>query len=128
MKRIFGRWQDVDGIRTDFGDYDQPSPVPADLDVVFAAYGGGSYDGQAVVVFRQGGKLWEVHGSHCSCMGLEHQWKPEEATVESLAKTVTEEVVGKYSEYETDAKMAWPLILAELQGLPARASDSREDT
>lgn len=115
MKRIFGRWQDVDAIRTDFGDYDQPSPVPADLDVVFAAYGGGSYDGTAVVVFRQGGKLWEVHGSHCSCMGLEHQWKPEEATVESLAKTVTEEVVGKYSDYETDAKMAWPLILAELK-------------
>lgn len=125
MKRIYGRWESLDGLREDFGEYSYvsaktESPVPDDLDVVFAAYGGGSYNGSAVVVFRRDGKLWEVHGSHCSCMGLEHQWKPEEATVESLRKTVTEKVCGKWSDYDLDARMAWPVILQELESTGPR--------
>lgn len=29
-------------------------------------------------------KLYEVHGSHCSCCRFEGQWKPEETTLEYL--------------------------------------------
>ena len=30
------------------------------------------------------GKLFETHGSHCSCYGFEGQFEPEETTVEYL--------------------------------------------
>jgi hypothetical protein len=30
------------------------------------------------------GKLYEVHGSHCSCYGFEGQFSPEETTLEYL--------------------------------------------
>lgn len=39
---------------------------------------------QLWVVFRKEDKLYEVHGSHCSCYGLEGQWSPEETSFEAL--------------------------------------------
>ena len=33
---------------------------------------------------RETGKLFETHGSHCSCYGFEGQFEPEETTVEYL--------------------------------------------
>lgn len=29
-------------------------------------------------------QLYEVHGSHCSCFGLEDQWKPEPVTLHNV--------------------------------------------
>jgi len=46
----------------------------------FAAYSTPAYEGYALVVFERDGLLWEVNGSHCSCMGLEGQWQPEETS------------------------------------------------
>lgn len=59
----------------------------ADLDgveILLAAYEYGSYDGQAVVIFKKDNQLWSVYGSHCSCYGLEGQWEPEEASISQL--------------------------------------------
>ena len=53
-------------------------------DVLFASYQQGGYEGDALVLFKQDGKLYRVSGSHCSCYGLEGQWEPEETTVEAL--------------------------------------------
>lgn len=36
------------------------------------------------------GKLYEVHGSHCSCYGFEGQFQLEETTVEALKFRVNE--------------------------------------
>ena len=33
---------------------------------------------------KETGKLFETHGSHCSCYGFEGQFEPEETTVEYL--------------------------------------------
>ena len=33
---------------------------------------------------KEDGKLYETHGSHCSCYGFEGQFEPEETTVEYL--------------------------------------------
>jgi hypothetical protein len=52
--------------------------------IVFASYGGGNYEGSAIVLFTKEGKIHEVHGSHCSCNGLEGQWDEEETTWEAL--------------------------------------------
>lgn len=53
-------------------------------EVLFAFYGGGSYEGQSLVIYKKDGKYFEVNGSHCSCYGLEDQWSPEETTLESI--------------------------------------------
>lgn len=52
--------------------------------ILFADYSYEDYSGSAFVLFKQGRKLYEVHGSHCSCYGLEDQWSPEEVTVKEL--------------------------------------------
>jgi hypothetical protein len=53
-------------------------------EVLLAAYGAENYEGYAVVIFERNGKLYEAHGSHCSCQGLEGQWNPEETSLEAL--------------------------------------------
>lgn len=53
-------------------------------DILVASYTYEDYSGGAYVLFRKDGKLFEVHGSHCSCHGLEAesytggptQWQP----------------------------------------------------
>jgi hypothetical protein len=57
-----------------------------DIAILFASYGYESYDGDAIVIFRKDGKLYEVHGSHCSCNGLEEQWFPQETTYEAVVE------------------------------------------
>lgn len=61
--------------------------------VLFAAYDG-DYDGQALVVFRLDGKLYEVNGSHCSCYGLEDQWDPELTSHEALWHRIEHGTLG----------------------------------
>ena len=52
--------------------------------VLLAAYSYECYEGSAFVLFIRDDKLYEVHGSHCSCYGLEETWEPEETTFEAL--------------------------------------------
>ena len=55
-----------------------------DIHILFAEYNNEDYSGNATVIFEQKGKLYEVHGSHCSCYGLEGQWDPEQSTYEDI--------------------------------------------
>ena len=71
--------------RTYRKDFAPPEGFPADDDILFASYGGDAYDGDAVVIYERDGTLYEVHGSHCSCYGLEDQWEPEATTWAALA-------------------------------------------
>lgn len=63
--------------------------------ILFASYGQDNYSGDAFVLFEQDGKLYEVHGGHCSCYGLEGQWTPEETALESLKLRLNEGQLGK---------------------------------
>jgi hypothetical protein len=54
------------------------------INILFASYGYGSYEGEAFVLLEKEGKLFEVNAGHCSCYGLEGQFKPEETTLEAL--------------------------------------------
>lgn len=58
---------------------------PTDQQFLVARYDQEYYEGQAFVLFRKDGKLYEVHGSHCSCNGLEDCWEPEETNWKTLA-------------------------------------------
>ncbi|ASZ76375.1 hypothetical protein [Proteus phage PM2] len=55
-----------------------PPDVLADKEIVLAYYDCEDYCGCAIVIYVDTlGQFWEVHGSHCSCYGLEGQWEPE---------------------------------------------------
>ncbi len=58
---------------------------PTDSEVIIAGYEYENYEGSAFVLYEKNGKLYEANGGHCSCYGLEGQWKPEETTWEALA-------------------------------------------
>lgn len=61
------------------------SPEQLDgVEILYAYYSYWDYSGDTHVIFRKDGKLYEVNGGHCSCYGLEDQWKPEETTVKAL--------------------------------------------
>lgn len=64
--------------------YEAPAAALKDATVLFAWYEYENYEGASLVVFQKDGKLWEVNGGHCSCYGLEGQWKPEETSIEAL--------------------------------------------
>lgn len=42
------------------------------------------YDGEAFVLLRKNGTLYEVNAGHCSCYGLEGQWEIEATTISAL--------------------------------------------
>ena len=67
------------------------------IDVLFASYEYEDYQGDAFVLFRKDGKLYEVNGGHCSCYGLEGQWEPEETTIEALEHRLKEGNLGSSS-------------------------------
>ena len=74
--------------RKDSSAYGVPDPdILKDLEnaeVLFASYSNVSYEGEAIIIYSKNGVLYEVHGSHCSCNGLEGQWSPEETTYEAI--------------------------------------------
>jgi len=57
-----------------------------DVKILYASYNYEDYSGSTFVLFKRNGKLYEVHGSHCSCYGLEGQWDPEETFVKAFDK------------------------------------------
>ena len=79
--KYFGSWSCKEDVARDFHVL-----VECVGDVLFAWYGLGDYEGSAFVLFELNGKLYEVHGSHCSCYGLEECWNPEESDVEALTR------------------------------------------
>ena len=56
----------------------------AEVELLYAGYDCYRYEGQAFVLFRERGKLYEVNASHCSCYGLEDGWRPEETTLKDM--------------------------------------------
>ncbi|ALA47928.1 putative integrase [Brevibacillus phage Sundance] len=65
-----------------------------DVEILLASYTYDSCEGDAFVLFRKDGKLYEVNGSHCSCFGLEGQWKPDETNIEVLEHRLTQGALG----------------------------------
>jgi len=125
-QKIFGRWSSYNDMIGDFHDYpgrdDRDRPPldrqPTEEELLFASYGGGSYEGDAFVLFRKDGKLFEVNGSHCSCYGLEGQWGPEETSIEALASKGKKESISSYyflSEHDGDSYVAYWNLIESLQ-------------
>lgn len=62
-----------------WGSSDNEFPLPKHLKILYADYTYEDYSGDAYVLgYNFDKQQWfEVHGSHCSCYGLEDQWDEE---------------------------------------------------
>ncbi len=112
MSRVyFGNWSDRAEM---FKEFEQE---PLDVEILFASYDTYSYEGSALVVFRNNGVLFSVHGGHCSCYGLEGQWNPETFHI-----ATTEHILEKgdlweleLSNADPETKVAFKNLLKELK-------------
>lgn len=67
---------------------DKAIPKWDGINILFASYGYENYSGNAWILFEESGELFEVHGSHCSCYGLEGQWDADKVVLEELYNRV----------------------------------------
>lgn len=74
----------VKQVAEDWGLDDEKAEALAGAQIIFHDYWSGGYDGEAMTIYLLGGRLYECHGAHCSCYGLEGQWEPEETSIEAL--------------------------------------------
>ena len=58
--------------------------APVNEELIYSNYRMDGYEGSALILYERDEVLWEVHGDHCSCYGLEGQWDPEETSYEIL--------------------------------------------
>ena len=93
-------WKSKQDMVRDFTGTYYNDKIPMDqfehVDVLLASYSYRYYSGDAFVLFRDNrdGLLYEVHGSHCSCYGLEGQWRPELCDLESLRHRLKQGTLG----------------------------------
>lgn len=78
MAVYYDEWKSRDDVVTSYGD-----KVPPEDAIVYAGYTYEDYNGNAIVVWRDGDKWLENNDGHCSCYGLE-DWRPEETSREAL--------------------------------------------
>ncbi len=128
---FFGSWRDYKDFRDDWfpSHWDEihlpPEDFPPPEAILFASYGGQSYEGDAYVLFRKDAKYFEVHGSHCSCTGLEDQWDPAKVSVPYLVNMVkamrnAEDPSRFLEDHEEGARAAFVRLvgtLARLEGV-----------
>lgn len=81
MNKYFGAFYNHDDVYTNYG---KPDNFPTDDQIIYADYDNEDYSGYSHVLFVRDGKLYEVNGSHCSCYGLEDEWRPEETSAEAV--------------------------------------------
>lgn len=91
MTKYFGQFTDRESVARAFFDgewndaFEVPPDFPSEDEMLFASYETPGYEGYALVLVEREGQLFEVHGSHCSCYGLEGQWQPEATSWSALA-------------------------------------------
>ncbi len=106
-------WKDG-GVKEMMRDFEIKDDDLAGAEVLLASYGCGSYCGDAFVLFRKDGQLYEVNGSHCSCYGLEGNWSPSPVTVEELKHRLEKGELGKDDYYDNKFDDELKEIVAEL--------------
>ena len=107
-------WHSVDEMWEEFSDNidwrtvdPKPDGFPTNDEILFSVYACGSYEGESLVLYRSNGKLYLNEASHCSCYGLEGQWRPVEVVPEMLLRTRM-----YLGEPEDDA--AWKKLVEEI--------------
>ena len=92
-------------------EYEAELGIVDDLEVLIGYESVGSWgcDSSSFFLLRdKDGKLFEVHGSHCSCYGFEGQFNLEETTIEALKFRINESYnhsvfyTGGYDDHEKE--------------------------
>ena len=92
-------------------EYEAELGIVNDLEVLIGYESVGSWgcDSSSFFLLRdKDGKLFEVHGSHCSCYGFEGQFNLEETTIEALKFRINESYnhsvfyTGGYDDHEKE--------------------------
>ena len=65
------------------------------LKFLFASYSYENYSGDAFVLLEKDNELYEVNGGHCSCFGLEGQFKLESTSLEALEHRLIKGTMGE---------------------------------
>lgn len=78
--------------------FDLPDALEG-AELLAAYYTDEDYEGTAEVYFRRDGVIYEVHGSHCSCNGLEGQWRPEVVQIDELRARMIREIIQREEEH-----------------------------
>lgn len=125
MKSIYlGEWDNFEQMVSDFiedawEDGAVSNAIASDdfsgIHVLLAYYEVDGYEGDAFVIYKKNGKLYEVNGSHCSCYGLERQWEPSEVTYEELIKRMDDGNLGcDYNGHDKFAKELRKVVESEM--------------
>jgi hypothetical protein len=107
-----GQW-DGEGWKKIIADF-EGGPIAEPDSVLFAGYCHESYEGEAWIVIRQGDVFSEIHGSHCSCHGLEGQWKPEESDGPTLLDALERRRDGAYGFFKDNLDEVIMAVRAEI--------------
>lgn len=101
--------------------------VALGFEVMHAYYSDEDYSGSAFVILRSraDGGLWEVHGSHCSCHGLEDQWDPEPTELKALLSRHEAQPLPGMDE---DSGGSWLRSLVEERDLTEMVPDPARQT
>lgn len=83
--------------------------------IVYACYEYEDCLGWATVLWWQDGKFWLVEGSHCSCYGLEGQFRVEETPLEAVLRLHD---AGKFHYVEHNFPQVLSNIKMTTGGLP----------
>ncbi len=71
------------------------------VEILFAVYRTGAYDGESIVLFKKDERLYLVDAGHCSCYGLEGQWDPVEVNEPVLRNEIQAKTDYKFREFES---------------------------
>jgi hypothetical protein len=123
---FFGLFHGPEDVLREFGGHHwtndgQYAPVPIDPggEILAAYYSYEDYSGDAAVIVRgRDGVLREVYGSHCSCYGLEDQWKPEEVVPSELLARAERRFAEEPSDWrdEADARAFYAYVASLIRG------------
>lgn len=112
MKQLF--LADLEGLTNEqvqshiVSDYESSSSFVKKYSILIAYESVGSWGCDSssyfLLVENKTGKLFEVHGSHCSCYGFEGQFVPEETALEYLKSDKFYFYTGGYDDYSDSNK------------------------
>ena len=93
MEAIFKGWDNKEEMFEAF----QIDGIDEQFEILMACVDGYGYEESAFVLYqdKDSGQLYEVNGAHCSCMGFETQFEPEETSKEALIERIDKGKLGK---------------------------------
>ncbi|MES9889173.1 MAG: hypothetical protein ABW140_20410 [Candidatus Sedimenticola sp. 6PFRAG1] len=85
------------------------------VDVLLASYARDAFSGEAFILIRKGGTLFEVNASHDSIGGFDGQWEPEDTLVAALRYRLEKGRLGSPEGGINDFADELRFVLAELE-------------